>query len=233
MIGILCYNCRIVSDSEVVKKGKLAKAASRQLAVTSTKVKNYALERMAEALDKNAKIILDANSLDLEAGEKKELSRALLDRLSLDGKRISGMIEGIQVIKSLPDPVGEIISEWQRPNGLKIKKVRVPLGVIGIIYEARPNVTVDSAALCLKAGNAVILRGGSDVIQTNIEITKVIQDAAYNAGLRFLRAVSRAGNLDPAHRRHAARDRRGTDESARLCRRPHSARRPQFDPGGR
>lgn len=183
MIGILCYNCRIVSDSEVVKKGKLAKAASRQLAVTSTKVKNYALERMAEALDKNAKIILDANSLDLEAGEKKELSRALLDRLSLDGKRISGMIEGIQVIKSLPDPVGEIISEWQRPNGLKIKKVRVPLGVIGIIYEARPNVTVDSAALCLKAGNAVILRGGSDVIQTNIEITKVIQDAAYNAGL--------------------------------------------------
>lgn len=171
-----------MNASEVVQKGKAAKEASRKLVLTSTKVKNDALERMAEALDKNAKAIIDANSIDLEAGDKKGLSRTLLDRLSLDGKRINGMIEGLNVVKSLSDPIGEVISEWERPNGLKIKKVRVPLGVIGIIYEARPNVTVDSAALCLKSGNAVILRGGSDAIQSNIEITKIISEAAYAAG---------------------------------------------------
>jgi len=169
--------------SEITEKGIAAKAASRKLAVVSTETKNYALEKMAEALDKNAKTILEANSIDLEVGEKKEISKSLLDRLALDGKRIRGMIEGLKIVKSLPDPVGELISEWTRPNGLKIKKVRVPLGVIGIIYEARPNVTVDSAALCLKAGNAVILRGGSDAIRSNIEITRVISEAAYNAGL--------------------------------------------------
>lgn len=169
--------------NEVTEKGKTAKAASRQLAVIPTKIKNYALERMAEALDRNAKTILAANSLDLEAGEKKELSRSLLDRLALDGKRIKEMIEGINAVKSLPDPVGEVLAEWERPNGLKIKKVRVPLGVIGIIYEARPNVTVDSAALCLKSGNAVILRGGSDAIKSNIEITRVISEAAFAAGV--------------------------------------------------
>ena len=172
-----------MNSSEVAQKGKLAKAASRQLAITPTKVKNYALERMAEALEKNAAAILAANSIDLEAGEKKELSRSLLDRLSLDGQRIQGMIEGLNAVKALPDPIGEIISEWARPNGLKIRKVRVPLGVIGIIYEARPNVTVDSAALCLKAGNAVILRGGSDAIRSNVEITRVIVEAASAAGL--------------------------------------------------
>lgn len=169
--------------NEVTEKGKTAKAASRKLAVIPTKIKNYALERMAEALDRKAKTILAANSLDLEAGEKKELSRALLDRLALDGKRIKEMIEGINVVKSLPDPIGEVLAEWERPNGLKIKKVRVPLGVIGIIYEARPNVTVDSAALCLKSGNAVILRGGSDAIKSNIEIAGVISEAASAAGI--------------------------------------------------
>jgi glutamate-5-semialdehyde dehydrogenase len=172
-----------MNASEVVQKGKTAKAASRKLAVTPTKVKDYALERMAEALDKNARTILAANSLDLEAGEKKEVPRALLDRLALDGKRIKGMIEGLGVVKALPDPVGEVLAEWKRPNGLKIRKVRVPLGVIGIIYEARPNVTVDSAALCLKSGNAVILRGGSDAIRSNIEISRVISEAAFAAGL--------------------------------------------------
>lgn len=169
--------------SEVAQKGKIAKAAAQKLAIISTKIKNDALARMAEALDKNAKAIIDANSIDLEAGDKKGLSRTLLDRLSLDGKRIKGMVEGLNVVKSLPDPIGEVISEWERPNGLKIKKVRVPLGVIGIIYEARPNVTVDSAALCLKSGNAVILRGGSDAIQSNIEIAKIISEAAYAAGV--------------------------------------------------
>jgi len=172
-----------MNASEVTEKGIAAKAASRKLAVVSTETKNYALEKMAEALDKNAKSILDANSIDLEVGEKKEISKSLIDRLALDGKRIREMIEGLKVVKSLPDPVGEVISEWTRPNGLKIKKVRVPLGVIGIIYEARPNVTVDSAALCLKSGNAVILRGGSDAIRSNIEIARVISEAAYQAGL--------------------------------------------------
>jgi len=172
-----------MNASEVAQKGKIAKEASRKLAVTSSKIKNAALERMAQALEKNARVIIDANSIDLEAGDKKGLSRSLLDRLSLDGKRIQAMIEGLGAVKSLADPIGEVLAEWDRPNGLKIKKVRVPLGVIGIIYEARPNVTVDSAALCLKSGNAVILRGGSDAIQSNIEITKVISDAAYAAGV--------------------------------------------------
>lgn len=169
--------------NEVLEKAKAAKEASRKLGIISAKIKDLALEAMAEALDKNARAIIDANSIDLEAGEKKELSRALLDRLALDGKRIQGMIEGLKIVRSLPDPIGEVISEWKRPNGLKIKKVRVPLGVIGIIYEARPNVTVDSAALCLKSGNAVILRGGSAAIQSNIEIAKTISEAAYNIGI--------------------------------------------------
>jgi len=169
--------------SEITEKGKIARKAARGLAIASTKIKNYALEKMAEALDKNAKYILEANALDMEAGEKKELSRPLLDRLALDGKRIKSMIDGLAAVKALPDPIGEIISEWSRPNGLKIKKVRVPLGVIGIIFEARPNVTVDSAALCLKSGNAVILRGGSDALQSNLEITRHLAEAAYAAGL--------------------------------------------------
>lgn len=172
-----------MTNPELTQKGEQAKAAAQKLALASTKVKNYALERMAEALEKNAPTILQANSLDLEAGEKKELSRALLDRLSLDGKRVREMIGGLNAVKSLPDPVGEVLAEWRRPNGLKIKKVRVPLGVIGIIYEARPNVTVDSAALCVKSGNAVILRGGSDAICSNREITRVISESAFAAGL--------------------------------------------------
>jgi glutamate-5-semialdehyde dehydrogenase len=172
-----------MNSSEVAQKGKIAKEAAHKLAVTSTKVKNEALARMAEALDKNAKAIIDANSIDLEAGDKKGLSKSLLDRLALDGKRIEGMIAGLNVVKKLPDPIGEEISKWKRPNGLKIKKVRVPLGVIGIIYEARPNVTADSASLCMKAGNATILRGSSSAIQSNIEITKTIADAAYSAGV--------------------------------------------------
>jgi glutamate-5-semialdehyde dehydrogenase len=172
-----------MNHHEIAKKGKIAKEASQKLALTSTKIKNSALEIMAEALGKNAKAIIDANSVDLDAGEKKGMSKALLDRLSLDGNRIKGMIDGLNVVKSLPDPVGEVISEWKRPNGLKIKKVRVPIGVIGIIYEARPNVTVDSIGLCLKSGNAVILRGGSDAIQSNIELVRIISEAAYSAGI--------------------------------------------------
>lgn len=169
--------------SEVVEKAKAAKSASLKLGSIPAKIKNAALDEMTKALDKNSKTILEANSIDLEAGEKKELSRALLDRLMLDGKRIHDMIDGLYIVKNLPDPVGEILSDWRRPNGLRIKKVRVPFGVIGIIYESRPNVTVDSAALCLKAGNAVVLRGGSDAINSNKALTRAIREAAYNAGI--------------------------------------------------
>lgn len=169
--------------NEVLEKCQAAKIASFKLAGLPSKVKNLALEQMAEALDKNAKAILDANSVDIEAGDKKNLPKTLLDRLMVDGKRIKGMVDGLLLVKNLKDPVGEVINCWRRPNGLRISKVRVPLGVVGIIYEARPNVTVDSAALCLKAGNAVVLRGGSDAINSNIILTKLIREASYRAGI--------------------------------------------------
>lgn len=169
--------------SEVEIKCKAAREASVRLSGLSTSVKNGALGAIGEALERNAKVILDANSIDIEAAEKKGISRSLIDRLTLDGPGIKGMAEGLKVVIGLTDPVGETISEWKRPNGLWIKKVRVPLGVVGIIYEARPNVTVDSASLCLKAGNAVVLRGGSDAVNSNIAIAKFISGAAYNAGI--------------------------------------------------
>lgn len=169
--------------SEVLEKSKQAKIASQKLALTSTKVKNYVLQEMGKALKKNANDIIRANSLDLEAGEKKGLSRSLLDRLALDGKRINSMVEALQIVISQKDPVGEVIEKFTRPNGLMIKKIRVPLGVIGIIYEARPNVTVDAASLCLKAGNTVVLRGSSVAINSNLAIFKTIAEAAYNSGL--------------------------------------------------
>ena len=169
--------------TEVEAKAQAAKIASQKMGAIPTKVKNFALDEMAKALDKNAKYIIESNSVDLEAGEKKEISKSLLDRLMLDGNRIQSMIDGLMIVKNLADPIGEVLSEWRRPNGLKIKKVRVPLGVVGIIYEARPNVTVDSIALCLKSGNSVVLRGGSDAINSNIMLTKVVREAAYNAGI--------------------------------------------------
>lgn len=169
--------------SEVIEKAKAAKLASQKLALTPTKVKNYALQEMGKALKKNANDIIRANSLDLEAGEKKGLSRSLLDRLALDGKRIKSMVEALQIVMDQKDPVGEVMEKFTRPNGLMIKKIRVPLGLIGIIYEARPNVTVDAASLCLKAGNTVILRGGSAAINSNLAIFKTSAEAAYNSGL--------------------------------------------------
>ncbi|OGC03799.1 glutamate-5-semialdehyde dehydrogenase [candidate division WOR-1 bacterium RIFOXYA12_FULL_43_27] len=184
-------------NSEVELKCKEAKEVSGQLGLTASETKNRALAAMAEALLKNEKEILAANAVDLEAAEKKGLSATLIDRLALDDKRIRGMAQGLEIVKGLPDPVGSVIFEWKRPNGLKIKKVRVPLGVIGIIYEARPNVTVDSAALCLKAGNAVVLRGGSDAIQSNKILAKVISEAAYlsaipNGSIQFIEDTSRS-----------------------------------------
>lgn len=161
---------------EIEIKGKIAKEAAAKLALAPTKIKNHALELMAEGLKKNSAKIIEANAVDLKTGSN-------IDRLSLNENRIADMIEGLKSVSLLEDPVGKMLAQWTRPNGLKIKKVRVPLGVIGIIYEARPNVTVDSAALCLKAGNAVILRGGSDAINSNIILVKIITEAIIAAGL--------------------------------------------------
>lgn len=170
-------------NSEIENKAKKAKQASLKLAFIDTRIKDKALKNIAKALKDNSKSILDANKKDIEKGTEKGLTKALVDRLTLNEKRIDSMIEGIVQINSLKDPVGEVIESFTRPNGLKIKKVRVPLGSIAIIYEARPNVTVDAAGLCLKSGNAVILKGGSDAINSNSVIAKIIAEAAYSAGI--------------------------------------------------
>jgi len=161
----------------------MAKEASYKLANLNTDIKNKALDEMAKAITANEKDILNENKLDLEISYKKNIGKALMDRLALDNERINDIIDGLRIVKNLHDPIGRVIAKWSRPNGLKIAKVRVPLGVIGIVYEARPNVTVDSASLCLKAGNAVVLRGGSDAINTNMILAKLISEAAYKAGV--------------------------------------------------
>jgi len=168
---------------EVIALAQRAKAAAAELATLSTEVKDRALKAMARALRERAPEILEANAKDMETGQAQGLSRALLDRLLLNEKRIEEMAQGLEALVSLPDPVGEITSMWTRPNGLRIGRMRVPLGVIGIIYEARPNVTVDAAGLCLKTGNAVILRGGSEAINSNRAITRIISEAATSHGV--------------------------------------------------
>lgn len=170
-------------EQEVLSKARKAKEASRRLAYLSTEKKDAALLAMAEALVNNTDEILAANEQDVQAGKDKGLSRALIDRLLLTPERIKDMAEGLHVVASLPDPVGEVESMWLRPNGLQIGRTRVPMGVIGIIYEARPNVTVDAAGLCLKAGNAVVLRGGSEAINSNRAITGIIAKAAVSVGI--------------------------------------------------
>ncbi|MCJ7788272.1 MAG: gamma-glutamyl-phosphate reductase, partial [Methyloceanibacter sp.] len=140
--------------------GRLAREATGELARASTAQKNAALEAMAAKLEANAGKIIEANAQDLESARKKGRDAAFLDRLALDEKRVAAMARSLRDIAALPDPVGQVTESWMRPNGLKISRVRVPLGVIGIIYESRPNVTADAGALSLKAGNASILRGG-------------------------------------------------------------------------
>ncbi|MBU2699799.1 glutamate-5-semialdehyde dehydrogenase [Sporomusaceae bacterium BoRhaA] len=169
--------------SELETKGKQAKFAARKLATYSSQQKNQALQVMAQALLDKEAVILVANSQDITAGRAKGLSEALLDRLMLDHDRIEAMARGLIELAALPDPIGETISVTQRPNGLEIRQVRVPLGVIAMIYEARPNVTVDAAGICLKTGNAVILRGGSEAIHSNLAIASVLKAAALEAGL--------------------------------------------------
>lgn len=168
---------------ELETKGRLAKAAARKLAVMPTTVKNQALAEMAGALTVRSDEILRANDKDIAAGQSKGLSAALLDRLKLTPQRIEAMAEGLRQVAALPDPVGEVLCGGTRPNGLFIEKVRVPLGVIAMIYEARPNVTVDAAGLCLKTGNAVILRGGSEAIESNKILADILIAAAEKSGL--------------------------------------------------
>jgi glutamate-5-semialdehyde dehydrogenase len=167
----------------VLRKAKEAKEGARVLLKSSSEQKNTVLVKMAEALQKRAKELIAENKKDIRFAQKKGLSKALIDRLTLNNKRITEMAQGMREVAALPDPVGEIIKMWQRPNGMTVGRMRVPIGVIGIIYESRPNVTADAAGLCLKAGNAVLLRGGSEAINTNRAIVRVLRDVAKRYGL--------------------------------------------------
>ncbi|GAA0819720.1 glutamate-5-semialdehyde dehydrogenase [Clostridium tertium] len=167
----------------IYELGKRAKEASYDLGIASTTEKNKALESMANALINNTNEIIKANKEDLDRAVQKGTSKAMLDRLSLNESRIEDMAKGLRELIALEDPIGEVIEMWKRPNGLQIGKQRVAIGVIGIIYEARPNVTCDAAGLCLKTGNAVILRGGSEAINSNKAIVKILANAILEAGL--------------------------------------------------
>ncbi|MGN7484023.1 glutamate-5-semialdehyde dehydrogenase [Priestia megaterium] len=169
--------------SELQLKGKQAKEASYFLGNVTSEQKQQALYKMAAALLDQQEAILKANKLDVEKAVQKGTSKAMLDRLSLNEERIHGMADGLRQVAALADPVGEVLSMAKRPNGLQIGQQRVPIGVIGIIYEARPNVTCDATGLCLKAGNAVILRGGSEAFYSNQAIVSVLSQAAASAGL--------------------------------------------------
>ena len=165
------------TESEVRAKASLAREAAAELARVSTDRKDEALLRMADALVRRQDEILAANERDLERGRRQGMPKPLLDRLMLNPARIAGMADGLREVAALPDPVGDVLETFRRPNGLEIAKVRVPLGVIGIIYEARPNVTADAAGLCLKTGNAVVLRGSSSALESNRSIVAVLRGA--------------------------------------------------------
>ena len=169
--------------SHVIEIARNAKKASSVLARISSDRKDRALHLMAEALIGQASYLIAENAKDLEHARESGLSAAMIDRLTLTEKTIQGIARGLDEVAALSDPVGKITSMWRRPNGLLVGKMRIPLGVIGIIYESRPNVTADAAALCLKSGNAVILRGGSEAIHSNLAITRVLQDALQKTGI--------------------------------------------------
>jgi len=167
----------------VSDKAKKAKSASRQLANISTEIKNNALFKMAAGLENESAKVLAENKMDLLAAEQKGLSKAMIDRLTLNAERIKAMADGLREVAALPDPVGEVLGIRRRPNGMEVGKMRVPIGLIGIIYESRPNVTADSAALCLKSGNGVILRGGSEAVHSNTAIVEVLSRAGADSGI--------------------------------------------------
>jgi glutamate-5-semialdehyde dehydrogenase len=178
-----------------------ARQASLILAQLSSTIKNDMLLRMADALTDQSALLVAENAKDLETGRQKGLSAATLDRLMLDEKRIAGIADALREVAALPDPVGEVTKMWKRPNGLMVGKMRIPLGTIGIIYEARPNVTADAAALCLKAGNAVVLRGGSEAIHSNRAIAGILQGvmkelAIPEAALSLIPFTEREGVLE-------------------------------------
>ena len=169
--------------TELQKKGQLAKKAAMVLMTAGTEAKNRALAEIAKEIEGRTEEVLEANRRDTEAAVRNGITKALLDRLTLTRERIEGIIKGINEVIELPDPIGEVLETTVRPNGMEIQKISVPLGVIGIIYEARPNVTVDAAVLCLKAGNAVILRGGKEAFNSNLAFVNIMRDAIERAGL--------------------------------------------------
>src|SRR5947207_4004817 len=166
----------------VESKARAARAAAHTLAVCGTRVKDEALAQMAHALEEKSAALLEANRADLERARTKGLTRAFIDRLTLTEARIEEMANGLRQIAALPDPVGTVVESWRRPNGIEISRVRVPLGVIGFIYEARPNVTADAAGLCVKSGNAVLLRGGKEAIESTALIAAVLAKALEKTG---------------------------------------------------
>jgi glutamate-5-semialdehyde dehydrogenase len=168
---------KLALKEEALLLGRQAKAAARKLAPLSSAEKNRALLLMAERLEAQTAFLLEANKKDLDLADRTGISGALLDRIALDSRRVQAMAKGVREVAALPDPVREIIRMWRRPNGLQVGRMRIPLGVIGMIYEARPNVTADAAALCLKSGNAVILRGGSEAHFSNQAIGEVLRQA--------------------------------------------------------
>src|SRR5262245_22726346 len=169
--------------AHVEGKARAAKAAARALALAPTRTKNEALHQMARGLEEKTATVLDANRADLERARSAGLTRAFLDRLTLTESRIEEMVSNLRQVATLDDPVGETIEVRRRPTGLEIARIRVPLGVIGFIYESRPNVTADAAALCLKSGNAVVLRGGSEALDSNSVIAHILARAVEKAGL--------------------------------------------------
>lgn len=169
--------------SYIAEKGKKAREGARRLATLSTRVKDNALLSMADALERETERLRLENQKDIDAAKKKSLSFALIDRLTLNENRIKEMARGLKDVAGLPDPVGEITRMWPRPNGMQVGRIRVPIGVIGIIYESRPNVTADSAGLCIKSGNSVFLRGGSEAIHSNRAIAEIMVEAGSKAGL--------------------------------------------------
>ena len=169
--------------TELERTGAAARIAGRALSITGTERKNAALEAIASALEARQEEWLAANRADIDAARASGMRDSLLDRLKLDPGRIAGIAAGVREAAALPDPIGEITRDTVRPNGLRIQRRRVPLGVIGIIYEARPNVTVDAAVLCLKAGNACILRGGKEAIRSNIKAVEIMREALAASGL--------------------------------------------------
>jgi len=185
----------------VLAKAGEAREGARSLAKASSQQKNDALLGMAGAIRKRSRELIRENAKDIAFAREKGLSRAMIDRLTLTEKRITEMAQGLAEVAALPDPVGEVIRMWQRPNGMTVGRMRVPIGVIGIIYESRPNVTADATSLCLKAGNAVILRGGSEAVHSNKAIVKILRDTAKQHGIHqgaisFIDLVDRAAVME-------------------------------------